>query len=43
VAAFAVAAYALLPLLNPLRQTQVLVVTFLSAYVLIRGLTVLMR
>lgn len=43
VAAFAVAAYALLPLLDPLRQTQVMVVTFLSAYVLIRGLTILMR
>ncbi len=43
VAAFAVAAYALLPLLNPARQTQVMVVTFLSAYVLIRGLTILVR
>lgn len=43
VAAFAVAAYALLTLLDPLRQTQVMVVTFLSAYVLIRGLTILMR
>ncbi|WP_316979655.1 mechanosensitive ion channel domain-containing protein [Shumkonia mesophila] len=43
IAAFAVAAYALLPLLNPARQTQVMVVTFLSAYVLIRVLTVLVR
>lgn len=43
VAAFAVAAYALLPLLSPGRQTQVLVVSFVSAYVLIRGLTILMR
>ncbi|MBE0532964.1 MAG: mechanosensitive ion channel [Rhodospirillales bacterium] len=43
VAVFAVAAYALLPLLDPLRQTQVMVVTFLTAYVLIRGLTILMR
>ncbi|MDX9862654.1 MAG: mechanosensitive ion channel [Rhodospirillales bacterium] len=43
VAAFAIAAYALLPLLNPLHQTQVMVVAFLSGYVLIRGLTILMR
>lgn len=43
IAAFAVAAYALLPLLNPARQTQVMVVTFLSAYVLIRVLTILVR
>jgi len=43
VAAFAVAAYALLPLLKPVHQTQVLAVAFLSAYVLIRVSAVLMR
>jgi len=43
VAAFGIAAYALLPLLTPGRQTQVLVVSFVSAYVLIRGLSILVR
>lgn len=43
VAAFAVVAYVLLPLLNPGSQTRVMVVTFLSAYVLARVLTIVMR
>lgn len=43
VAVFAVAAYVLLPLLNPAAQTRVMVITFLSAYVLTRGLAIVMR
>lgn len=43
VAAFAVAAYALLPLLKPVDQTQVIVVAFLSAYVLIRVSAIVVR
>ena len=43
VAAFAVAAYAMLPLINPGAKAQVMVVTFLQAYLLARGLFILMR
>ncbi|MBL6946366.1 MAG: mechanosensitive ion channel [Rhodospirillales bacterium] len=43
VAAFAVAAYAMLPLVNPGAKAQVMVVTFLQAYLLSRALFILMR
>lgn len=43
VAAFAAAAYVMLPLLTPGPRAQVLVVTFLNAYLLVRALVILMR
>ncbi|MBL6929690.1 MAG: mechanosensitive ion channel [Rhodospirillales bacterium] len=43
VVAFAVAAYVMLPLISPSAKTQVMVVTFLQAYLLARALFILMR
>ncbi|MBT3359984.1 MAG: mechanosensitive ion channel [Rhodospirillales bacterium] len=43
VAAFAVVAYAMLPLINPGAKAQVMVVTFLQAYLLARALFIVMR